>query len=153
MFPRLCGITHRETFLLDVSSCMWVVSTNDTFTSVPFGQPYCTRGDWEQPRHSTETTEEGKGKQGGGNADLVRKSKKREIRAMSLCKSKSTRMLMHGMSPHWRRAEIHAIAIIFSTFILGYSIQYEQHFNGVKGGAISFFLKESVRLPGRCSKR
>src|SRR2546421_6654124 len=61
MFPRLCGITHRETFLLDVSSCMWVVSTNDTFTSVPYGQPYCTRGDWEQPRHSTETAGGGKG--------------------------------------------------------------------------------------------
>src|SRR5256714_906135 len=139
MFPRLYGITHRETFLLDVSSCMWVVSTNDTFTSVPYGQPYCTRGDWEQPRHSTETTGEGKGKQEGGNADLVRKSKKREIRAMSLCKSKSTRMPMHGMSPRWKRAEIHAIAMLFSMFILGYSIQYEQHFNGVKGVAIPFF--------------
>ena len=34
MFPRLCGITHRETFLLDVSSCMWVVSTNDTLASL-----------------------------------------------------------------------------------------------------------------------
>src|SRR6266581_6099503 len=65
MFPRLCGITHRETFLLDFSSCMWVVSTNDTFTSVPYGQPYCTRGDWEQPRHPTETAGEGKGKQVG----------------------------------------------------------------------------------------
>ena len=138
MFPRLCGITHRETFLLDVSSCMWVVSTNDTFTSVPYGQPYCTRGDWEQPRHSTETAGEGKGKQVGGNADLVRKSKKREIRAMLPCKSKSTRMLMHSMSPRWKRAEIHAIATIFSMFILGYAIQYEQHFNGVKGGTNPF---------------
>jgi len=130
MFPRLCGITHRETFLLDVSSCMWVVSTNDTFTSVPYGQPYCTRGDWEQPRHSTETAGEGKGKQVGGNADLVRESKKREIRAMLPCKSKSTRMLKHGMILRWRRAEIHVISMLFSTFILSYSFKYEQHCKG-----------------------
>src|SRR5947209_14375137 len=98
--------------------------------SVPYGQPYCTRGDWEQPRHSTETAGEGKGKQVGGNADLVRESKKREIRAMLPCKSKSTRMPMHGMIPCWKRAEIHAISMLFSTFILGYSFKYEQHCKG-----------------------